>query len=112
MRQQQSFNKNKALNKNSFKQEKIQTRKTSNKKRFKQESQHRKGKENTCESIFSNALSKAKSDVVYNMNEPEVKVNSDNIWFTVPTIETSEAIIVDEQESKIKTQTENICDSP
>ena len=42
---------------------------------------------------------------------PRVKVNSDIIWFTIPTVETSETIIVDEQESKIKTQTENIGDS-
>ena len=67
--------------------------------------------ENTCVSILSKDLSKVESNVVSHMDEPEVKINSDNILDTVPTIEISKAIKSDEPESKIETQTQNNCES-
>ena len=91
---QEELQTRRASNKKRFKQEEIQRRRTSNKKRLKQESKHETENKNTCVSIFCIALPKAKSDVVYNMNAPELKVKSDNIWFTLPTVEKSKAILV------------------
>merc|ERR1712106_303989 len=45
------------------------------------------------------------------MDEPEIKINSDNILDTEQILETSHAIEVEAPESKIETQNENICES-
>ena len=45
------------------------------------------------------------------VEEPQPKVNLDTSLVTVPMENTSEAIRVDDQESKTETQTQNICES-
>ena len=74
-------------------------------KTFEQPPEHETKHENSYESAVSNTLVKAKSHVFYNKNKQEVKIKPNNIWPTVPTIQTSEPIIIDEQ--KVEAQTEN-----